>query len=257
MKNLANNFINLWNDKMQYLLKNDKKIKPKEFNSGLELKYFLLDKYAEEDENYLFKAAQEFIKIQNEFMNSILAKLEQNNLFNEIKEGAKHSINLLNASENQIINFNISENKIRNILFSCCFRDITINKEKVDYSKYRELKMNLEKIEKNFGFLLSEKKLFNEEIKDSVVYIGEEYLHELTKKDVFNEFCENYKQKNLNQEQKQLIYDYYENFLSNSLSRCKKIMKDFKVFFYYTNQFIQDSNKFINVIINKMQEDFE
>lgn len=257
---LCDEFINSWNDNFQNLIKINKDGKDKtiEFKRDLSVSYFLLDNFGNDNENFLYLAYMKFIEIQNSILESLLNKLNQNDLFDEIKETIKIPINVSNATKDEIIDFLIlNKFKLFNILYSSSFRDISIIQDKVNYRRYRNLEMNLKKIEKNFGLLLEGKRLFNKQNIESVVYLGEEYLHEKNKKDIFNEFSEKYKQKPLDNDKRQFVYDYFNDKLKDNINKCIKIMKDFKVFIFYTTQFIQDLNKYIIEIIKEMPEDFE
>ena len=263
-KKLCDNFINMWNKNKKELIstKSENEIKRiPDLNDSLSISNFLVDKYNNEhiEGYYLYLAYNKFIECQNNFLEPILNVISQDGLLNEISEYIKTPLDVNNADKNDIISFKVVTSlKGFNILFSNSFRNINknLNGNLINYGNYKTFNMNFKKIEEKLGeLLLDGKKLFNKDI-DSVVYINEEYLHNENHLDLLQDFKKKYKNE-ISKKQKLIVYDCYKNNLRGNLNKCIQILKDCKIFMFYTIQNIQNKNTSLEQIINKVNKSLE
>ena len=250
-----NNFIQSWNAIKNEAIKYKKNpiMKVKDLEKGDQLAYFLNDVNEQGFGMYFASAYQNFIKWQNECLEHIIKNSSDNKNLKNYIENMKNTIPICQANRNQIIliNENLDDlviNDFEDLINNYSRRNIFNKDGKINYLNYNSFLYDITAIEDEFGkFILPGKCLFDsEENLNFVNYWGE------GKSDILNDFYSKYKQKNLEDDEIQLIVDFYskKNFMEN---------KDFKPFFgsmqliifYLTNNNFNENNTIKSILDDK------
>ena len=244
------------------------------------VKYILNDDKIKGKETPINKLYSYLIDIQNEYMNELIAeyykkgKLKKNIIIENSIEQIQIEKPIQLCSKNDIFSFKILNNDIKSFdeLFSFySFRNIFNGKDdKIDYSKYSEIKFELNMIESELeNIILTGKKLFSKKQITYKFYLDPFEVEEKTKK--FEKFTELYGRDNLTDEEKEelkkqvpslkrIILPNLEILIfyliqENNYQGTQKINQiKFHSNLYFNKKFIQlfnDNNKFtINKLIS-------
>ena len=248
------------------------------------VKFILNDDKIKGQETAVNKLYSHLIDIQNQFLNKIIDD------YNKQKNENKENIIIKNAIEQiqkekpiqlctkaDIFSFNVSNNIILSFdeLFSFYSLKNIFNpkNEKIDYSKYSQIKFKLNMIEKELvNIILTGKKLFSKKQITYKFYLDPYEVEEKTKK--FEKFTELYDRENLTDEEKNELKTQIKNLekiilpnleilifyliQENKYQGTQKINEiKFHSNLYLDKKFIQlfnDSNKFT---INKLVSIYE
>ena len=175
---------------------------PLSITSAQPVKNILNDDKIQDKKTPINKLYRHLIDLQNEFLNKIIEDYKNNK--NEIKEDIiiKNAIEQIEkeipiqlATKGDIFSFNVSNNIILSFeeLFSFySFKNIFNEKnEKIDYSKYSQIKFKLKMIEKELvNIILTGKKKFSEKQITYKFYLDPYEIEEKTKN--FEKFTELY-----------------------------------------------------------------
>ena len=245
------------------------------------VKYILNDDKIKGKETPINKLYAHLIDIQNQFLNKIID--DYNSKKNELQENIiiKNAIEQIQkekpiqlCTKADIFSFNVSNNIILSFeeLFSFySLKNIFNDKnEKIDYSKYSEIKFKLNMIEKELvNIILTGRKLFSKKQITYKFYLDPYEVEEKTKK--FEKFTELYDREELTEEEKEELRKQFPNLKrillpnleilifyliqENKYQGTQKINQvKFHSNLYLDKKFIQlfnDSNKFtINKLIS-------
>ena len=217
--------------------------------------FFLVDKAELNFGMYQAAAYENLIRIQNNFINSII------NFTNDNKEDSIHknyikqlntNINIQDAEENDIPKIITTEdlNEIINLhSIRKCFTSDGI----VVYNNYEDIEMNFDKIEESLcGIILSQVKQFKKDI-SFVTYRFEGYRGQNT--DILTNYIEKYNpQRKLNLEELSAIFNYIEDYKdikhSEFLFDIQKLINYIQEENYNNEQNIKDIIKQIPPIIH-------
>ena len=214
---------------------------------------------------YLASACQNFIEWQNTFLqpivdaNSTAQGILHNYVNNIVKkvpvQDAKHDqIVLINErfqTYGKYIDFN-------DVIYSFSERNIFGENGKINYSDYNSFVYDYDRIEEELGkIILPGVCLFEgEDVLNFVTYWGEGFRG--GNSEMITKFYGKYKQKDLNNEEKQIVFEYISNMNKNISAKANQKRKyDFKEFFgslqillfYLTEKgVINEEEKIVNVI---------
>jgi len=207
------------------LSKNDKLIK------------FLND---DKDKNIL-SAYQYFINYQNSFLLPIYNVISLNGILHFYAHTLKNRIPIQKAKSNNILSFdNVN---FDTIIYKYSKRNILKDNEKIGYFNYNSFIYDFNSIEKELGELILQGKLLFDENKLRYTF----FLFE-GNTDIFRNFCEIYKQIELNEEQKEELKEFFGYI--NEIDEIKEILSFFKSFIYYLNNDKYKEDYSIKIILN-------
>ena len=219
-------------------------VSPLKITEDQPVKYILNDDKIKGKETPINLLYKHLIEIQNQFLNRIIEEYE--NKKNEIKEDIiiKNAIEQIKkekpiqlCTKADIFSFNVSNNIILSFeeLFSFySLKNIFNDKnDKIDYSKYSDVKFKLSMIEKELiNIILTGKKLFSQKQITYKFYLDPYKVEERTKK--FDKFTELYDREELTEEDK--------SELLKQINNVKKIiLPNLEILIFYLIQ----ENKYI------------
>ena len=188
------------------------------------------------------KIYKKFIEEQNNNIEDLLENKIQNGIFNE---NCKNKINIQNIKEADIFNYKILKHiSFIDILFYSSYREILDSKNR-NYESYKEYKINYDLIEENLtDLLLKNKKLLNDDITE-FIFNDEIFNNEI--EDSITLFRKKYNCKNIDKNDKEAIYKFYNNN-KNFTQIYKDIINDFMIFIKILNDKRKEDNNKINDI---------
>ena len=264
------NFVKAWDHIKKYAKKY--KCRPemeekKGFSREDKLINFLNDANELYNGMYLASACQNFIEWQNTFLqpivdaNSTAQGILHNYINNIVKkipvQDAKHDQIVLIKERFQIYGKYIDFN---DVIYNFSERNIFGENGKINYSDYNSFVYDYDRIEEELGkIILPGVCLFEgEDILNFVTYWGEGFRG--GNSEMISKFYGKYKQKDLNNEEKQIVFEYISNMNKNKSAKANQKRKyDFKEFFgslqillfYLTEKgVINEEEKIVNVIKN-------
>ena len=211
---------------------------------------------------YIAAACQNFIKIQNEFLKSIIDANAKNGIFHNYINTIKKKIPVQDAKYDQIVSIKERLNKrnvdFKDIVNAFSKRNIKFENGKIDYTGYNAFIYDYDAIEEELGnILLPGVCLFEGEDKLNFVTYSEEGFRDgfscLMKK-----FYGKYPQKDLSKDDKKSI-ESFVSLLILKLTGANRRQNYFKNFFdslelllfYFTEKETMDGNTKIKDIIEK------
>ena len=269
-KNKFNNFINCWNEikseATKYKCRPNMKVK--DLNSNDKLIYFLNDDGELGNGMYIAAAAQNFITWQNTFLQPIIDSVAQNGILHCFAKNMQRKIPLQSSKINQTLLIEDCFNNsmyynFEDIISSFSRRDIFKDERTINYYNYNTFIYDFESIEEELGkLLLPGKCLFENEDNLNFVTFWSEGLRG-GKTDTLSNFYLKYPQKDLNNQEKQIIITYLENQRRKNIYDLKSFFGSIQlILFYLTNNLYKDNEKIINIINEapqylKLSEDFK
>ena len=181
---------------------------------------------------------QDFTAIQNTFLNKIKPKINKNDRLKYLVKKMDEKIPPQKAKKCNIISFKIiseNYNTFLQMLLLYSYKD-----------EYGNIKYDLNAIENDLeSILLPEKKIFDENI--YVIYQYESFRN--NNSSIIPNFCYNYPQVELNEKEKQDLYNFRDKMESNDSN--KKILFSIQILIFYLSDSKEfDRNKKIKEIIN-------
>ena len=218
--NLFNKFLSAFNGNKLYKIAtqydcHNLKIKLREFTKEDYLSNFLIDNGVQDYGMQLAALYQKFIKYQNTFLNEIIYNIPNDNnkkgteKLEYLKEKIKEEINPQRANKCNIISLDIvteNYNSFLEMILFYSYKDSFNENFEFDFSKKDKIKFYLEDIEEQLEYLLlpGKKKLSSK--LDFVIYQFEGFRNQNSS--ILSTFIEKYPQKNLNEEEKTVLYDF-------------------------------------------------
>ena len=195
---------------------------------------------------------EKYISFQNNFLNKIIENTPSDNKkLNYIIEGISESINPQKANKFNVISFDIItenyESFLEMILFYS-YKDSFDDQYNFDFSKKDKIKYDFEEIEEQLEhLLLPRKKIFNETL-EFVIYQFEGFRGHNSS--ILSAFILEYPQKKLDEEQKQILYNYRsEKYSTKSIINILFSIQ-LMIIFYYNQTSYSDKNIRINETFN-------
>ena len=237
-------------------------IMPIEINRNHPVKYILNDNKIKNEETVINKVYCHLIEIQNNYLKEIIKNYDNKKeiskeeiIIKNAIEQIKKEIPVQLATKSEIFSFNVQDDTLRSFeeLFSFYSLKNIFNKEnnKIDYSKYSEIKFKLNRIEQELvNIILTGKKLFSNEQITYKFYSDPYEIEEKTKN--FKIFTELYNKKDINDIEKRDLLNAIENvnryFLPNLENLIFYLIKENK---YQGNQTINDVKLPSNLYFNE------
>ena len=254
-KDLCDNFINIWEKIGPYATKYNNQILPEiKYNADMSLDHFLNDVEIKGKGMYIAAAYQNFITWQNNFLDKILEPLKNNPFLNHFAKSIEKKIDVQKAKKAETLNIDDEVTEEFSIqLFSNCKRDIFSNDKKINYINYKKLIFDFDFLEKYLGRqLLINKTRFNDYTKLKYVTYCFEAFKE-NKNSILVEFKKYYiKQKSLDINYKQKIYDYITELLIDNNEGFQKILFSIQLLIYYLSQENKNPKDEITIIIRDL-----
>ena len=212
-------FIKSWNEikknsvqyKCRVLRDLEKGQKPYEMTINNNLCDFLVDDGDKEGGMFLAAAYQYLILSQNTFIDNIISKNNIQGILNSYVAQLEQSINIQDASTNEIININQEVFDLLNELISTnSMRNIFMNtKEKINYNNYTDIIYNYDNIEEELGkkILPGLKKFKAEKIK-FITYLYEGFRGDNSS--ILASFTNKYNPRELEESEKMALNDLLE-----------------------------------------------
>ena len=213
-KNDLNNFFEVWDKIKEYVTQYQcHQMEVQYFlNENMPLINFLVDDGETEKGMYLAGGYEQFIKWQNGFIKPIINALEKNKegILYYFNENLKHKIDVQNATDNEIIKKEFSDNSVYinflHLINLHCYRNIFFKNNKINYSNYNNFIFDFETIEEELGkILLTGKRIFNDKI-HFVTYTYEGFRGE--KSSTLINFMSIYPPQKLNDNEKKILFKY-------------------------------------------------
>ena len=195
-------------------------------DSTLPLSSFLIDNGEYGHGMQIAAVYQDFSRIQNKFLQNIKPKIEKIDRLNNLAKKMEEKIPPQKAKKCNVITFKIASenyNSFLEILLIYFYKD-----------NYGNIKYDLNVIENELEvILLPEKKLFDENI--YVIYQYESFRD--NNSSIIPDFCKNFPQIELFENEKQELYHFIKN--QNSNDSNKKILFSIQLLIFY----LRDKNK--------------
>ena len=252
-------------------------VEPFNITSDQPVKTILND---EKNKSQIYKIYEKLIEIQNKFLNEVIqqydkmeSKEKEDIIIKNIISQIKQEIPIQQATKSDIFSFEVRNNIILSFeeLFSFYSLKHIFNKkdDKIDYSKYSNLKFKLNMIEKELiNIILTGKKMFSEKQITYKFYLDE--VEEKSKK--FNKFTKLYDFEEISEEDKIILSKQIEDdmnlkkiFLQNLEILINYLIKEnkyqgkqsisdikFASNLYLNQNFIQIFKNYTNLTINKL-----
>ena len=216
-------FINFYNSLPSDNIKKEKLT----LSENSKLADFFIDDNNEFGKSYK-KIYAKFIKEQNEEISDLLDKKIEKGIF---ERNCKNEINIQSCSSNEVFITNLPEKfSFAEVTFNCSYRKIALDK---DYNSYNQFEVKYELIEdKMTELLLRNKKLFNESI-INFVYSNEKL--EFENKNIITEFNRLYEIKDINIEDKKILYQFYQKNKEKSDEFFINILNEFNQLIIFLN----------------------
>ena len=257
-KDLCDNFIKIWEEIGPYAIEYDNQVLNEvKYKADMTLDNFLNDieskEKGKEKGMYIASAYQNFITWQNSFLDKIIEPLKNNPFLNHFAKNIEKKIDVQKAKKAETLNFDEVNEEFSIQLFSNCKRDIFIDDNKINYINYKKLVYDFDFLEKYLGReLLINKTRFNDYKKLKYVTYCFEAFKE-NKNSILVEFKKYYvKQKTLDTNYKQKIYDYLAESLIDYNEGFQKILFSIQLLIYYLSQENKNPKDEIFVIIKDL-----
>ena len=215
---------------------------------------FLIDSGAQSYGMQLAAIYQKYISWQNSFLEKVIYNIPNDNIkLAYLKKKISEQINPQRANKFNIISFDIStenyESFLEMILFYS-FKDSFDENFNFDFSKKDRIKYNLEEIEEQLEYLLLPgKKRFTDKL-EFVIYQFEGFRSQNSS--ILSTFILNYPQKKLDEDQKQVLYNFRsEQYSTESII---KILFSIQLMITFYNETPPYTDK--NIKINDTINDF-
>ena len=216
----VNPFIEGWNKikdksvqyKCRILRDLSKGEKPFEMDIKNSLSDFLIDDGDKESGMFLASAYQYLIESQNIFINEIVEKNNLNGILNSYISQLTQSINIQDATKNEIVNIDDNLYQYFNdLIISNSMRNIfTDNKNEIDYNNYNDIIFNFEAIEEELGKkILPGLKKFNVDKIKFITYLYEGFRGENSS--ILVNYSNKYNQRDLKEAEKDAIVRLLES----------------------------------------------
>jgi len=196
----------------------------------------------DKDKNIL-SAYQYFINSQNSFLQPIYNVISLNGILHFYANTLKNRIPIQEAKSYNILSFdNVNFDKI---IYKYSKRNILKENEKISYFDYNSFIYDFDSIEKELGELILQGKFLFDENK---LRYASFWFEGST--DIFRNFCEIYKQIELNKEEEKDLEKFFGSI--QDIEEIKKILSFFQSFIYYlVNNKCEEDESIIIILENE------
>ena len=263
------NFVKAWEHIAKYARKYkcrpEMDVKPT-FSKKDKLINFLNDAGELYNGMYLAAACQSFIEWQNTFLQPIVDANTFNGILHNYVNNILRKISVQEAKHDQIVLIRERFEKygrysdFNDLIYAFSERNIFGENGKINYSDYNTFVYDYDGIEEELGKII---------LPGVCLFLGEDELNFVTywgegfrggNSGMITKFYGKYKQKDLTDEEKQIVYEYISNMNKNKSAKANQKRKyDFKYFFgsmqillfYLTEKGVMNENeKIVNIIKN-------
>ena len=220
---------------------------PIDLDENKSLSYFLNDNGEIGKGMYIGSAYQNFIEMQNHYLN-ILKESSNQRRFLQYKKKIK-TIDIQKASKNNILNFEEIDKIFIEIIFENNKRNIYGENNNINFMNYKQNIYDFNSIENELReILLNNKTIFNDH--EKLIFVTYQYEGFRNRKsDVLSDFNYKYQPIELNKEKNKKIKDYINNVLHNENNRILKIYFSIQLLIYYLTGVKKDKKDDLNIII--------
>ena len=227
---------------------------PIDLDENKSLAYFLNDNGEIGKGMYIAAAYQNFIDWQNQFLDGLIEPLKQNGILHHFVKNMEKTIDVQKAKKNEALNFDKLDEIFMDVIYENSKRNIFREDNSINFMNYKQFIYNFDAIEKILGeILLPGKVKFNDHEKLKFVTFCFEGFRG-NKSSVLSDFADKYKQKQLSQENKQLIYESIKDKLENQVEELSKILFSIQLLIYYLTQERKNENEEIKSIIQDLPD---
>jgi hypothetical protein len=250
------NFITIWKDikpfATQYGCRDG--MPPVDLDENKSLAYFLNDNGEIGKGMYIAAAYQNFIDLQNAFLNGLIEPLKLNGILNNFVNQMEKTIDVQKAKKNEALNFDVIDEVFMETIFENSKRNIYKNDNSINYMNYKQYIYDFGSIEKKLGEkLLPGKVKFNDhEHLKFVTFCFEGFRGNKTS--VLSVFALKYKQIVLSLEKKQIIYDSIKDKIQVENEDLSKILFSIQLLIYYLTQELKKDSDDIKDIIEELPD---
>jgi hypothetical protein len=203
---------------------------------------------------YIAAAYQNFIDLQNAFLNGLIEPLKLNGILNNFVNQMEKTIDVQKAKKNEALNFDVIDEVFMETIFENSKRNIYKNDNSINYMNYKQYIYDFGSIEKKLGEkLLPGKVKFNDhEHLKFVTFCFEGFRGNKTS--VLSVFALKYKQIVLSLEKKQIIYDSIKDKIQVENEDLSKILFSIQLLIYYLTQELKKDSDDIKDIIEELPD---
>ena len=250
-------FKEIWNELKPYCTKYGcrDEMPPIDLDENKSLAFFLNDNGEIGKGMYIAAAYQNFIDIQNNFLDGLIAPLSQNGILHHFVKNMEKKIDVQRAKKNEALNFDTINESFMEIIYENCKRNIFREDNSINYMNYKQYTFNFDSIESNLGeILLPGKVKFNDHEKLKFVTYCFEGLRG-NNSSILSVFSEKYNQIPLSLDNKQKIYDSIKDKIKNeNEDYLSKILSSIQLLIYYMTQERKNEKEEINLVIQQRPE---
>ena len=227
---------------------------PIDLNDNQPVAYFLNDNGDIGKGKYIAAAYQNFIKWQNNFLDSIIENSKPSGILHHFVKNMEQTIDVQNAKKKETLNFDIVNKNFTEYIYENCKRNIFIKDNIINYMNYNQFIYDFDSMEKYLGELILPGKVkFNSHLKlKFVTYSFEGFIG--NKSSVLTDFEEKYKQVPLNLATKQIIYDIVKEKYNGQNKELLNILFSLQSIMYYINKERKSEKDEIKTIIRDLPE---
>ena len=255
-KKMFNEFIQIWEKIKESATKFqcNPDMEPITLSEGNSLDYFLNDNAEIGKGMYIASALQNFVSWQNNFLDKLIDALKNGGILHHYLDNLKKTIDVQNAKQNDVLNFDEMEQKLIGQIFENSKRNIFKMENKVSYQNYRQFLYDFDSMERVLGKIILTGKVKFKSDKDFrfVTYNLEGFRG--NKSSVFTDFIEQYQPIELTDQIKQKIYNCLKKKIKNKSKDLQRILFSIQLLIYYLTQEYRESHEEINIIIKQLPE---
>ena len=187
-------------------------------------------------------------------MDKLIDALKNGGILHHYLDNLKKTIDVQNAKQNDVLNFDEMEQKLIGQIFENSKRNIFKMEDKVSYQNYRQFIYDFDSMERVLGKIILTGKVKFKSDKDFrfVTYNLEGFRG--NKSSVFTDFIEQYQPIELTDQIKQKIYNCLKKKIKNKSKDLQRILFSIQLLIYYLTQEYRESNEEINIIIKQLPE---
>ena len=224
-----------------------------DLNENKEIAYFLVDDKEIGKGMYIASAYENFIKWQNNFLDSLIEHLKKRGILHSYVKNMEKPINVQNATKNEVLNFDEINDNFNLLIYQNCKRNIFKNVDTVNYLNYKNFIYDFDSIEKRLGEILLPGKVKFESIEKLkfVTFYFEGFKK--NKSSIIIDFTDKYTQIPLSLEKKQIISDFIQDNY-NEQFKALKILFSIQILISYLTQIKQNEKIEIKTILALLPE---
>ena len=259
-KDKFNKFIKIWKYlkpySTKYMCRNE--MPPIDLDENKSIAYFLNDDGEMGKGMYIGSAYENFIEIQNSFLERIIESLKQKGISNTLIKNIERRIDVQEAGKNEIINFDKINAIFMEAIYENSRRNIFSENNNINFMNYSQYIYNFDSIEKYLVEILLPGIAMFKDIKDLkfVTYCFEGFRG--NNSIILPNFFEAYKQISLSIEKKQILYDLIKDKMKNeNKNDLLNILFSIQLLISYLTRVVKKESDEIELIIEELPNSVE